>query len=254
MATCSPFLGYNLDAAVFQPFVLFSHSFYSAIRSIDGSSVYRAHAILVMPFVAQQIREARNHLRKHDPVMREIVQSVGPFTAKTHRDRFASLARAIVAQQISGKAADSIWTKLEVLLHPQGISPEGIESRTLEQLRTAGISRQKGTYLKDLSQSVLAGQVNLSTLGRLSDQKVIETLTQVKGIGRWTAQMFLIFTLARLDVLPVDDLGIKSAIGRAYELPNLPDAQRIETLAEPWRPYASVASWYLWRSLETGPE
>ncbi len=203
-----------------------------------------------MPFVAQHIRDARNHLRRNDPVMREIVQRVGPFTAKTRRDRFASLAGAIVAQQISGKAARSIWDRLVASLEPDKLTAESIDRRSLEQLREVGISRQKGTYLKDLAARVVAGEVHLSTLGRMSDEEVTAELTQIKGIGRWTAQMFLIFTLGRLDVLPVDDHGVRTAIHRAYNLRKLPDAQRIEKIAMPWRPYASVASWYLWRSLE----
>jgi len=203
-----------------------------------------------MPFAAQHIRDARNHLRKSDPVMQGIIKQVGPFTAKTRSDRFASLAGAIVAQQISGKAAMSIWKKLEVLLEPEKISANAIYSRSLDQLRTAGVSRQKGTYLIDLSSRVLSGDVQLNQLGRKSDDEVITELTRVKGIGRWTAQMFLMFTLARLDVLPVDDLGVKNAIARAYGLRKPPDSKRIEKIAQPWRPYASVASWYLWRSLE----
>ncbi|MGI9518445.1 MAG: DNA-3-methyladenine glycosylase family protein [Pirellulaceae bacterium] len=203
-----------------------------------------------MPFVAQHIREARNHLRRCDPVMREIVQHVGPFTAKTRRDRFGSLAGAIVAQQISGKAARSIWDRLVASLEPDKLTAESIDQRSLEQLRDVGVSRQKGTYLKDLSVRVLAGEVQLNTLGRKNDDEVIAELTQIKGIGRWTAQMFLIFTLGRLDVLPVDDLGVRTAIHKAYNLRKLPDAGRIEKIAQPWRPYASVASWYLWRSLE----
>ena len=203
-----------------------------------------------MPFVAQHIRDARNHLRKNDPVMREIVKQVGPFTAKTSRDRFASLASAIVAQQISGKAARSIWMKLESLLEPEIIGPESIQGKSLAQLRSAGISKQKGGYLKDLSVKVLDSDLKLNQLGRKSDEDVISELTQVKGIGRWTAQMFLMFTLARLDVLPVDDLGVKTAIAKAYGLRKLPDAKRIELIARPWRPYASVACWYLWRTLD----
>ena len=203
-----------------------------------------------MPFAAQHIRDARNHLRKNDTVMREIIQTVGPFTVKTHRDRFRALAQAVVSQQISGKAAQSIWGRLEELLSPLGVTAETIQSRTVEELREAGVSRQKGGYLKDLASRVVTGGLQLNLLGRKSDEAVIAELTEVKGVGRWTAQMFLIFTLARLDVLPVDDLGVKTAIANAYALEGLPDAKAIEAIAEPWRPYASVATWYLWQSLE----
>ncbi|MDG2014868.1 MAG: DNA-3-methyladenine glycosylase [Pirellulaceae bacterium] len=203
-----------------------------------------------MPFAAQHIRDARNHLRKNDSVMREIVQTVGPFTVKTERDRFSSLTRAIVSQQISGKAAQSIWDRLEDLLAPQGVTAEAIQSQAVEDLREAGVSRQKGGYIKDLASRVATGELQLNLLGRKADEQVIAELTQVKGVGRWTAQMFLIFTLARLDVLPVDDLGVKTAIRNAYGLPELPGAGAIEEIAQPWRPYASVATWYLWQSLE----
>ena len=203
-----------------------------------------------MPFAAQHIRDARNHLRKSDPIMRGIIQSIGPFTAKTHRDRFKSLARAIVSQQISGKAAKTIWERLEHQLAADGVTPTAILNCSIDQLRDVGVSRQKAAYLHDLATWVDAERLQLNQLGRKSDEAVIKELIQIKGIGRWTAQMFLIFTLARLDILPVDDLGIRSAIAKAYELPDLPSADEMEALAEPWRPYASVASWYLWQSLD----
>ena len=204
-----------------------------------------------MPFAAQHIRDARNHLRKHDPVMRSIIQSVGPFTAKTHRNRFKSLAMAIVSQQISGKAAKTIWERLENRLAPEDVTAAAILNFSIDELRDVGVSRQKAGYLNDLAIWVDRGQLQLNQMGRKSDEEVIKALTQVKGIGRWTAQMFLIFTLARLDILPVDDLGIRSAIKQAYELPDLPSASEMEMMAKPWRPYASVASWYLWQSLDS---
>ena len=203
-----------------------------------------------MPFAAQHIRDARNALRKRDPVMREIIRQIGPFTAKTHRDRFVALARAIVYQQISGKAAASIWKQLQQLVEPEGVNAESIDRKTLDQLRTAGISRQKGTYLKDLAAKVLAGDVVLNQLGRKSDEDVIAELTRVKGIGRWTAQIFLMFTLTRKDILPVDDLGIKNAMVKAYGLKQIPDSAKMESLAEPWRPYATFACWYLWQFID----
>lgn len=203
-----------------------------------------------MPFAAQHIRTARNHLRKSDPKMAKIIKAVGPFKAETRRDRFTALARAIVYQQISGKAAASIWDRLADLLQPATLDATSLRACSLEELRSAGISRQKGTYLKDLADRVFDGDIQLNQLGRKTDEDVIQVLTQVKGIGRWTAQIFLMFTLNRLDVLPVDDLGIKTAMKQAYNLDDLPDAKVMQALAEPWRPYATVASWYLWRSLE----
>jgi len=182
--------------------------------------------------------------------MREIIKQVGPFTAKTHRDRFVALARAIMAQQISGKAAASIWGRLQELVGPDPVSASAIQRLSLLQLRTAGVSRQKASYLKDLADRVLSGDVQLNHLGRKNDEDVIDELTRVKGIGRWTAEIFLMFTLARLDVLPVDDLGIKNAISKAYGLGKLPDAQKMTEIAQPWRPHATIACWYLWQFLD----
>ncbi len=203
-----------------------------------------------MGFSAQHIRDARNHLRKSDPVMQRIIKQVGPFTAKLKRDRFGTLSASIVSQQISGKAARSIWAKLEALVEPQGVCPEALAPLGVDQLRGVGISRQKAGYMIDLAQKSLDGTVNLSQIGRKSDEDVIIELTQIKGIGRWTAQMFLIFSLGRLDVFPVDDLGVKSAVKTQYRLRDLPTAKKIHQIAQPWQPFRSVATWYLWRSLD----
>jgi DNA-3-methyladenine glycosylase II len=165
------------------------------------------------------------------------------------RDRFTALAKSIVSQQISGKAAASIWQRLSDALDGN-VCADGLRRMDLEQLRATGISRQKGVYLLDLAERVADGRVALSQIGRREDEQVIAELIQVKGIGRWTAQMFLIFSLGRLDVLPVDDLGIRTAIRNRYGLKELPRACEIEAIAQPWRPYATVASWYLWQSLD----
>ncbi len=203
-----------------------------------------------MAFSAQHIRDARNHLRKNDPVMKQIIQKVGPFTAKVKRDRFRILAASIVSQQISGKAARSIWGRLEELVVPDGVTPESLTCQTIDTLRSVGISRQKASYLLDLGSKVKSGHVNLKQIGRHSDEDIVEELTQVKGVGRWTAQMFLMFSLGRLDVLPVDDLGARQAIKIQYGLREMPNAKKMNRIAIPWRPYASVATWYLWQSLE----
>lgn len=198
----------------------------------------------------ESIDQALRHLRRSDPVMKQLIRQVGPFTLKLQRNRFRSLVRAIIAQQISTAAARSILRRLEEQLAPEPLSAEAIGQLSLDTLRTAGISPQKGSYLIDLAQKVQAGTVPLNRIGRLSDEAVIEQLTQVKGIGRWTAQMFLIFSLGRLDVFPHDDLGIRSALRRLYQLPDLPNKQTSQQIAGCWTPYASVASWYCWRSLE----
>ncbi|HLQ75733.1 MAG TPA: DNA-3-methyladenine glycosylase [Terriglobia bacterium] len=188
------------------------------------------------------------HLRKIDPIMRKVIRKAGPFKLNRRNDRFHALALAIVSQQISGKAARSVWTKLKTIASP--LSPERILELPIEELRKAGLSRQKASYLLDLANHVCDGRLQLNRIGRRSDEEVIETLVAVKGIGLWTAQMFLIFSLGRLDVLPHADLGLRTAMQRLYDLDELPDRETCYRIAEPWRPYASIATWYCWRSLE----
>lgn len=196
------------------------------------------------------VKTALAHLRRNDPVMQTVIRRVGPFALRLRRDRFHTLVRAILAQQISGYAAAAIRTRLEALVAPQPLSPENLAVLSPQQLRTVGVSAQKAKYLLSLATKVRDGDLRLRTIGRLSDDAVIEQLVQVQGIGVWTAQMFLIFSLGRLDVLPCDDLGIRQAIRKLYGLDDLPDKATSLRIAQPWRPYASIASWYCWRSLE----
>ncbi len=212
-----------------------------------------------MPFVAQNIKQARLHLQKSDPVMKRILKQVGPFTAKAKRDRFASLVSSIVSQQISTTAARTIKCRLlegvskrttSAKLDSTELNAENLLLFEVDELRELGVSRQKANYILDLARQVNTGKVDLKSMGRLADQDVIQRLTQVKGIGVWTAQMFLMFSLARMDILPTDDLGIRNAIQKQYELTTVPDAKVIESIATAWRPYATVACWYLWQSLE----
>lgn len=198
----------------------------------------------------EQIAAALVHLNKADPVMREIIAAVGPCTLRPQRDRFGMLVRSIISQQISTSAARSIRRRLEDLAAPHGLTAEGLSRFSLEELRTAGVSPQKGKYILDLCEKVTTGTVKLARIGRYDDEEVIEQLVQVKGIGRWTAQMFLIFALGRFDVFPHDDLGVRAAIRDRYGLPGLPDKEQGHEIAARWRPYASVGSWYCWRSLE----
>jgi DNA-3-methyladenine glycosylase II len=200
------------------------------------------------------VAAAVEHLRKNCRHLKGVIDAVGPFTLKLRRDRFESLVRAIVWQQISGKAATSIFNKLLEQLDEGRVAPETLLALTPEQFRTAGISPQKLKYLCDLATKVNAGEVRLAKIGRMTDDAVVAELTQVLGVGEWTAQMFLIFTLGRLDVFPHADLGIRSAIRKLHGLDDLPDKTLSHQLAEPWRPYASVASWYLWRSLDAPPD
>jgi len=194
------------------------------------------------------IQRGLRHLRKTDPIMREVIRRAGPFRLSLRHDRFHALAHAIVSQQISGKAALSIWNKLKTVADP--LTAERLCQFSAEELRPAGLSRQKASYLLDLAIHVREGRLNLNRMGRLSDEAVIESLIAVKGIGVWTAQMFLIFSLGRLDVLPHGDLGVRMAIQKLYELDELPNREICHRIAEPWRPYASIAAWYCWRSLD----
>lgn len=203
-----------------------------------------------MPTRSEAIERAVSHLQKRDKVMRGAIRRVGPFRLRLQRDRFACLVRAIIAQQISVAAAKSIRARLLAAAGDEGLSPEALLRLSDEQLQSAGVSPQKRGYLRDLADKVHSGAVPLHCIGRYDDEAVIERLTLVKGIGRWTAEMFLIFSLGRMDVLPVDDLGVRSAIRNLYDLPDLPDKAACLEVARPWRPYASIGSWYCWRSLE----
>jgi DNA-3-methyladenine glycosylase II len=203
-----------------------------------------------VPFESATIFKARRHLRKRDPVMRRLIDIVGPFTLKVQRDRFQMLVRSIIAQQISWKAAGSIRGRLEQLIAPKRVAPHTLAALTIPELRSAGVSPQKASYLHDLAAKVDSGVVRLDRTGRMADDAVIAELVQVKGIGVWTAQMFLMFSLGRLDVFPHADLGIRSALRKLYGLKDLPDREASFEIAKPWRPYATIASWYCWRSHE----
>ena len=200
-----------------------------------------------MALTRLKIDAAIAHLQKSDPVMRSVIGRVGPFRLRPQRDRFAILARSIISQQISAQAARSIWGRLEAVVAPETPSAINLFAAGPERLRQAGVSPQKLGYLTDLCSRVRDDRLRLDRLGRLSDERVIGELVQVKGIGRWTAQMFLIFSLGRLDVFPYDDLGVRAAIRDLYGLEELPGRDAAERIAARWKPYASVASWYCWR-------
>ena len=203
-----------------------------------------------MPFTAEQIRDAIRHLRQADPVMGNLIAQAGAFTLKLNRDRFGMLVRSILSQQISTKAARSIRLRLDELLKPDKVAPDAVARVTDVQLRSVGLSGQKVGYLRDLTERMLDGRLRLDRIGRLSDEDAIEHLIQVKGIGRWTAQMFLMFSLGRLDVFPHDDLGVRSSIRELYGLSELPDKNRSHAIAESWAPYRTVAAWYCWRLID----
>ena len=198
------------------------------------------------------MKKAVDHLRKHDPVLRDIIASVGPYRQQFAEPNFTSLARSIIYQQLNGRAAATIFGRLETRCGEPGVVPEAIVRLRMPTLRACGLSIQKATYVKDLAGRVVRGEIDFAALTSLSDDEVIETLTRVKGVGVWTVHMFLIFALRRPDVLPVGDYGIRAAMQKAYQLEELPKPAEMNKIAAPWRPFASVASWYLWRSLD-GP-
>ncbi len=195
---------------------------------------------------------ARRRLMRRDPVLASIIRKHGPCGIKTGRetDIFCGLVEAIVSQQLSTRAAATIYGRLRALMPDGTPTPDAFLPLTDDALRGVGLSRQKTAYMRDLSCKVLDGSVKIGSLTTMSDEEIIAELTKIKGIGRWTVEMILIFRLARPDILPVDDLGIVKAIQRAYSLRKPPDAKRMQKIAESWRPYRSVASWYLWASLE----
>lgn len=183
--------------------------------------------------------------------MRKLASRCAPLTElRLQRDRFFALANSILSQQISVHAARAIKDRLRERVGPDGITPDSLARLDIEDLRGVGISRPKAAYLKDLADRVASGELALDRMPRMSDERVIEALIEVRGIGVWTAQMFLIFSLGRLDVFPHDDYGVRAAIQKLYGLDALPDKKASLEIASPWRPYATIASWYCWRSLE----
>jgi len=215
------------------------------------------------------------HLKQADPVMRAIIERIGPCRMQYGPPEFHSLAEAIVYQQLNGKAAETIFKRFAALAG-EPLTPEGILKLTDEQMRSAGLSKQKTAYLKDLAAKTSSGLLDFARLPELPDADVVEHLTQVKGIGVWTAQMFLMFMLRRQNVLPTGDFGVRMAMYKHYldatgsktarkrssaKKPlakkarkrkiKLPSPEQMEKIANTWQPYRSVACWYLWKSLDT---
>ena len=197
-------------------------------------------------------------LRRADPVMRRLIDEHGPLDEEERRrgrplEPYGALVRSIVGQQLSTKAARSIYERLTALFDGRTPTPAELLAADPEEVRSVGLSRPKVGYLRSLAEHVQSGELELDRLSELPDEEVSEQLTAVKGLGQWTADMFLIFHLRRPDVLPVGDLGIRRAVEREYELPKLPDPARLVEIGEPWRPNRSLASLYLWRSLDNQP-
>jgi DNA-3-methyladenine glycosylase II len=204
---------------------------------------------------AADYARARRVLLRRDPVLAAVIRQQGPcgLAAAQRADHFSALVRAITFQQLSTKAASTIYNRTVALMPGGAPTPEGFAALSDDQLRSAGMSRQKTGYLRDLCEKVSARKLDLDSLDALSDEEVIAALVTIKGIGRWSAEMFLIFRLLRPDVLPVGDLGIITAVQKVYGLRKRPTPDRLRRIGEAWRPYRSVASWYLWRSLDNMP-
>ena len=197
---------------------------------------------------------ARRLLLRRDPVLASLIRAHGPcgLADGAPIEYFAALVRSIIFQQLSTKAASTIHARLLGLLPDGQVTAPALAALTADQFRSVGISRQKAMYLRDLSDKVVSGTVALEAVEQLDDEDVITALTMVKGVGRWTAEMFLMFRLHRPDVLPVGDLGILTAVQRAYGMRKRPTPDRLRKLGDAWKPYRSIACWYLWRSLENG--
>lgn len=193
--------------------------------------------------------EALCHLRRSDPVLGGIIDRVGEYRIEFRDPDFETLVKSITYQQLSGRVASVIFGRLSTATGGK-ITPENILKMRPSRMRALGLSGQKTEYIRDLARHTRDGVLVFEELAEMPDHQVIERLTEVKGIGVWTVHMFLIFALRRLDVLPTGDLGIRAAIRKAYGLAELPRPAEIEAMAKPWRPYCTVASWYLWRSLE----
>jgi len=195
------------------------------------------------------MRKAILHLKKSDPVLRVIIEKIGPCKMQFGEPVFHSLAEAIVYQQLNGKAAVTIFKRFAAIAGDP-LTPAGILKLTAAQMRSVGLSKQKTSYLFDMAERAHRGELDFSRLSKLSDEGVIEHLTQVKGVGVWTAHMFLMFTLRRPNILPTGDYGVRVAMKKAYNKRKLPKPELMEKIAKPWEPYRSIASWYLWQSLE----
>jgi len=196
------------------------------------------------------MRKALHHLKKSDPVLGSIIERVGSYKIEYREPVFQNLVRSIVYQQLSGKAALTIFNRLMAAAKSDPLTPESILKLRPAKMRALGLSKQKLTYIRELARLTRAGQVSFERLPEMDDVAIVETLTKVKGVGVWTAHMFLIFALRRPDVLPTGDLGIRVAIKKAYGLAELPKPAEMEEIGRAWRPWSSVACWYLWRSLD----
>ena len=186
---------------------------------------------------------------KGDPNLAKIIKRIGDHHIKKRNNHFAVLVESIISQQLAGAAADAILRRFKKL-YPTFPKPTDVLQTKDSKLRSVGLSKMKIGYLKDLAKKIEDGEIRIKTLSKMSDEEVITHLTKVKGIGRWTAEMFLIFSLGRLDVLPVGDLGLRKGVQKAFSMQELPKPKEVEEIGKRWKPYRSVATWYLWKSLQ----
>ena len=196
------------------------------------------------------MKQAIHHLRTSDPVLSAIIEQVGEYGIQFRPADFETLVKSIVFQQLSGRVANVIFGRLSAAVKGV-VTPESVLKLRPSRMRSLGLSTQKVAYIRDLARHTRSGKVVFQDLAALADDEVIQRLTEVKGIGVWTAHMFLMFALQRTDILPTGDLGLRNAIRKAYHLEALPTAEEMERMAGRWRPYCTEASWYLWRSLES---
>ena len=203
----------------------------------------------------QDLRDGAEYLKTADPILADLIQAVGPIHLPLDTDYFSALIGAIIAQQLSGRASERIRARFMDLFDlNRPFTPANVAALSAEELRGVGLSAQKASYIQDLATRVADESLDLAALASMDDEEVISRLLPVKGIGVWTAQMFLIFSLGRLDVLPTEDLGLRTAVQKAYGLPHLPKKDDLVDLAGPWRPYCTVATLYLWRGLGTNEQ
>ena len=193
--------------------------------------------------------DAVQYLCKVDSNLEKIIKIVGKYSINIRNDPFQSLVESIIYQQLAGKAANAIYNRFINYYNNKQITPTLILNSHNDNLKKVGLSNKKINYLKDLALHVYDGRINLEELPKMNDEEIINKLVNVKGIGRWTSEMFLIFSLGRQDILPVTDLGVRKAIQKVYSLSELPKPNIMMEIAKPWRPYRSIATWYLWKFL-----
>jgi DNA-3-methyladenine glycosylase II len=205
---------------------------------------------------AELLQRAIDHIQTYDPILRPVIKRTKLCTIEPHQDYYYALAESIISQQLSVKAAATIQQRFVSLFGEGFPDPAAVLTKTIDELRTAGLSRAKATYIRDLAQHIVDNSVRLHEFEQLSNDEIIRELTAIKGVGIWTAHMFLIFCMGRLDILPTGDLGIKNGMRILYGLATNPTPKQVIEIAETnhWHPYESVASWYIWASLDNKPK